>query len=210
MKKITITLENEDGQQIMNMSASLKTELVLLDLGLHTEHSSHLLTSLRQWTDAPVMVLTLQGDALNTPAKYENGYKSAALPKEHHVNGNIPATAFARPVMTNGQQILSNGPIRMDLLRHEVSVDGKKVSLTPREYHLLQCFLNNQGRLLAHREILSEVWGPEHVKDTQYLRVYIGQLRNKLDVKPGLGKLIVAEAGIGYRMDKSPAASYAA
>jgi two-component system KDP operon response regulator KdpE len=92
----------------------------------------------------------------------------------------------------------------MDLVRHEVYIHGQKVPFTPKEYDLLRYFIVNSGRMLTHKQILKEVWGVAHTEDTQYLRVYIGQVREKLDTYPGLGKIIVSEAGIGYRMDIMP------
>jgi two-component system KDP operon response regulator KdpE len=89
----------------------------------------------------------------------------------------------------------------MDLVRHEVFIDGERVGFTPKEYDLLRYFLVNRGRMLTHKQILKEVWGPAHLEDTQYLRVYIGQVRDKLETREGLGKSIVSESGIGYRMD---------
>ncbi len=91
--------------------------------------------------------------------------------------------------------------IRMDLIRHEVFVDGKKALLTPKEYELLRYFMSNRGRMLTHRQILNEVWGPAHANDTQYLRVYVGQVREKLEVDPSKPQLIVTEPGVGYRME---------
>ncbi len=89
----------------------------------------------------------------------------------------------------------------MDMVRHEVYIDGERVAFTPKEYDLLRYFLINRGRMLTHKQILKEVWGPAHLEDTQYLRVYIGQVREKLETREGLGKAIVSESGIGYRLD---------
>jgi two-component system KDP operon response regulator KdpE len=89
----------------------------------------------------------------------------------------------------------------MNLVRHEVYINDEKVPFTPKEYDLLRYFMVNLGRMLTHKQILKQVWGNAHADDTQYLRVYIGQVRAKLEKCPGLGELIISEAGIGYRMD---------
>ena len=113
----------------------------------------------------------------------------------------IKANLRKSAVKQAGEPELVNGGLRMDLMRHEAFLDGEKIMLTPKEYKLLRFFMINRGRMLTHKQILKEVWGPAHLEDTQYLRVYIGQVRDKLETKPGLGKSIVSESGIGYRMD---------
>ena len=89
----------------------------------------------------------------------------------------------------------------MDLVRHEVFFNDNKLALTPKEYDLLRYFIINRGKMLTHRQLLKEVWGPAHSDDMQYLRVYIGQIREKLEDNPAAPKLIITEPGIGYRME---------
>jgi len=89
----------------------------------------------------------------------------------------------------------------MDLVRHEVFCNDEKIALTPKEYDLLRYLMVNRGKMLTHRQILGEVWGTAHRDDTQYLRVYIGQLREKLEEYAPLNDLIVTEPGVGYRME---------
>lgn len=96
---------------------------------------------------------------------------------------------------------LSNGPLRIDLVRHEVFLDDKLVAFTPKEYNLLRYLITNCGKMLSHRDILTEVWGAAHSTDTQYLRVFIGQIREKIEKNPAAPKIITTELGIGYRME---------
>jgi len=99
-----------------------------------------------------------------------------------------------------GTPEIQNGGIKIDLVKHEVLLEGEKIALSPKEYELLRYFIVNKGKMLTHRQILKEVWGPAHVDDTQYLRVYVGQLREKIkDVESQ--RYITTEAGIGYRME---------
>jgi two-component system KDP operon response regulator KdpE len=102
----------------------------------------------------------------------------------------------------SGSANINNGYIEMDLLKHEVKVGGEVVSLSPKEYDLLKYFINNMGKMLTQKQILKEVWGPAHGEDSQYLRVYIGQLRQKIEPNPEKPTYIITEPGIGYRMDK--------
>jgi two-component system KDP operon response regulator KdpE len=100
-----------------------------------------------------------------------------------------------------GEPELTNGELRMDLVRHEVFLRGEKVSFTPKEYALLRYFMVNRGKMLTHKDILREVWGKAHAEDTQYLRTFIGQIRDKIEKDPANPSIILTEPGIGYRME---------
>jgi two-component system KDP operon response regulator KdpE len=97
--------------------------------------------------------------------------------------------------------VLALGPLRIDMVTRRVSVDGREVHLTPTEYRLLQMLARNAGRVLTHQQLLKEVWGPARVGQTQYLHVYMGHLRNKLEADPARPKLLITEPGVGYRID---------
>ena len=92
------------------------------------------------------------------------------------------------------------GPLDIDILAHRVTRDGEPVKLTPKEFDLLALLVRNAGRVLTHRQILTAIWGPAHTEDLQYLRVFIGQLRQKLEATPDTPQLILTEPGIGYRL----------
>jgi two-component system KDP operon response regulator KdpE len=106
-------------------------------------------------------------------------------------------------VHETGEPEIVNGLLRIDLVRHEVFLNDELLPFTPKEYNLLRYFMKHQGKMLSHREILKAVWGDGHIEDTQYLRVFIGQIREKIEKNPSIPKLIVTEAGIGYRMETS-------
>ncbi len=195
--------ESESGKQALRMAASVKPDLILLDLGLPDMDGKEVLSALRQWSHVPIIVLTVRSEdeevaeALNLGADDYITKPFNADVLLARINANLRKWS----VREVGEPDIINGPIRMDLVRHEVFVDGEKIAFTPKEYDLLRYLLINRGRMLTHKQILKEVWGPAHVEDTQYLRVYIGQTRRKLEVKPGLSKLIISEAAIGYRME---------
>ena len=196
-------IESETGKQAIRMAASIKPDLILLDLGLPDMDGKEVVKALREWSHVPIVVLTVRSEdsevaeALNIGA---DDYVTKPFNAEvllARINSNL-RKATVREV---GEPDVVNGPIRMDLVRHEVFIDAERVAFTPKEYDLLRYFLVNRGKMLTHKQILKEIWGAAHVEDTQYLRVYIGQLREKLEAHPGLSKLIVSEAGVGYRMD---------
>jgi two-component system KDP operon response regulator KdpE len=202
-------VESDCGKQGIRMAASVRPNLILLDLGLPDMDGKEVIQNLREWTQVPIIVLTVRSSeeelvaALNMGADDYITKPFGADALLARINANLRKSV----VREAGEPELSNGPIRMDLVRHEVHIGGEKVAFTPKEYDLLRYFLINCGRMLTRRQILKEVWGPAHVEDTQYLRVYIGQVRDKLEVIPDLKKIIVSEAGIGYRMDVIEAAA---
>jgi two-component system KDP operon response regulator KdpE len=205
-------VESDSGKQAIRMAASVKPDLILLDLGLPDIDGKEVVSALREWSNVPIIVLTVRSDdaeivkALNLGA---NDYLTKPFNVEvllARINANLRKAAISEV----GEPSISNGPIRMDLVSHEVFIDDNKISFTPKEYDLLRYLLVNKGRMITHKQILKEVWGAAHVEDTQYLRVYIGQVRDKLEAKKDLGKIIISEAGVGYRMDNFNVESKAA
>ncbi len=196
-------LEADCGKAALRVAVSAKPDLIVLDLGLGDMDGVDVIKSLRQFSNVPIVVLTARNDDQQTVVALNAGaddyvtkpFRAEVLLARINANLRPSKTTTEAPVT------LENGPIRVDPVRHEVFVNEARIALTPKEFNLLQVFLVNKGRMLTHKHILKEVWGPAHTDDTQYLRVYIGQLREKLEVQPGLGKSIVSESGIGYRMD---------
>jgi two-component system KDP operon response regulator KdpE len=116
----------------------------------------------------------------------------------------INASLRSSAVRETGKTELCNGMIRMDLVRHEVFVNETLTDFTPKEYDLLRYFIVNRGKMLTHRDILKTVWGAAHIDDTTYLRVYIGQIREKIRDGQDSPMLITTKQGIGYRMEILP------
>jgi two-component system, OmpR family, KDP operon response regulator KdpE len=195
--------ECESGRQAVRMSVSVRPDLMLLDLGLPDMDGKEVIEKIRSWSNMPILVLTARAEDTNAAEVLNMGaddYITKPFSAEVLL-ARIHANLRKWAVKEIGEPDIVYGPIKMDLVRHEVFIDENKVSFTPKEYDLLRFFMVNRGRMLTHKQILKEVWGPAHVDDTQYLRVYVGQVRDKLEVRSGLGKSIVSESGIGYRMD---------
>ena len=195
--------EGESGRQAVRMSVSVKPDVILLDLGLPDMDGKNVITEIRQWSQVPIIILSVRsGDeemaaALNLGADdyIVKPFNAAVLLAR--INANLRKAT----VKEAGEPELTNGPVRMDLVRHEVFLHDEKIALTPKEYELLRYFMINRGKMLTHRQILNEVWGPAHSEDTQYLRVYIGQVRDKIEVNPSKPQMIITEPGVGYRME---------
>ncbi|MFY9287422.1 MAG: response regulator transcription factor [Alphaproteobacteria bacterium] len=195
--------ESDCGKQAVRMSASVKPDLILLDLGLPDIDGKEVITEVRQWSQVPIIVLSVRAFDEEVIAALDAGADDYII-KPFNAGvliARIKANLRKAIVREGGEPELLNGALRMDLVRHEAFLNGEKIALTPKEYELVRYFMINRGRMLTHKQILNEVWGPAHSEDTQYLRVYVGQVREKLEKDPSNPQLIVTEPGVGYRME---------
>lgn len=196
-------VECDSGREGVWLAASVKPDLMLLDLGLPDMDGKEVIKGVREWSQMPIIICSVRNDDKEMVRALDLGaddyitkpFSPEVLLARIHANLRKAATQQA------GEPELTNGRIRMNLVRHEVWIDGDKVVFTPKEYDLLRYLLIHRGKMLTHRQILSEVWGIAHTEDMQYLRVYIGQLREKIEPNPGVSHYIVTEPGIGYRME---------
>ena len=195
--------ESESGKQAIRMSGSVKPDLILLDLGLPDMDGKEVIAQIRQWSQVPIVVLSVRAVDEEVVAALDAGADDYVV-KPFNADvlvARIRANLRKAIVREAGEPELVNGHVRMDLVRHEVYLNDEKITLTPKEYELLRFFMVNRGRMLTHKQILNEVWGPAHSEDTQYLRVYVGQVREKLESVPATPQLIITEPGVGYRME---------
>lgn len=216
-KVLTISLEGanykvvecDNGKEGVRLAVSVHPELILLDLGLPDIDGKEVITAIRQWAQIPIIICSVRNadeevvQALRAGADdyVVKPFNSEVLLARIHANLRKAVT------QETGEPTLTNGAITMDLMRHEVFMDGVKTLFTPKEYDLLRYLLVHRGKMLTHRQILREVWGEAHTDDMQYLRVYISQLREKIEPNPSQPIYIITEPGIGYRMESvnSPA-----
>ncbi|MBW8733463.1 MAG: response regulator transcription factor [Asticcacaulis sp.] len=195
--------EADCGKAALRQTISQKPDLILLDLGLPDLDGNEVIESIRKFSNVPIIVLTARTED-------QQVVKALTLGADDYVTkpfradillARIQANLRHRAPANDDTHTIENGPIRIDLDRHEVAINDELVAFTPKEFNLLNLFVTNKGKMITHKQILREVWGPQHVDDTQYLRVYIGQVRNKLEAAAGLGASITSESGIGYRME---------
>jgi len=204
--------ESTSGNEAIRLTASLKPDIVVLDLGLPDIDGTEVIKKIREWSQVPILVLSVRSQDDDIVIALDNGADDYVV-KPFSVDVLL---ARLRAVLRKsvreeaGASELSNGNLRMDLLRHEVRQNGEVLQLSPKEYELLRYFMTHKGRMLTHKQILKEVWGPAHADDTQYLRVYIGQLRQKIEPDPANSVYIINEPGIGYRMEEHKEAAEAA
>ena len=190
------------GKAALRQLVSAMPDLVMLDLGLPDMDGQDVIAAVRQFSQVPILVVS---------ARSENRQMVKALTKgaADYVTKPFRADVLLARIRANLREhvrpplgeLITNGPIQMDLARHVVTLSGRAVAFTPKEFELLKLFMTNKGKMLTHKHILRSVWGPSHADDTQYLRVYVGQVRRKLEAVPGLGRCIASESRVGYRMD---------
>ncbi|MFO0616288.1 MAG: response regulator [Polyangiaceae bacterium] len=177
-------------------------DVVLLDLGLPDGSGLDLTRTLRQWSKTPIIVISARGREDDKVEALDAGADDY-LTKPFGVKELLARIRVAlRHVGTlePDEPVITLGTLAVDLTRHEVRVDGAQQHLTPQEYKLLVYLLNHRGRVLTHRQILKDVWGAAHASQTHYLRVYMAQLRRKLERDPTRPRILLTEPGVGYRV----------
>jgi two-component system KDP operon response regulator KdpE len=182
-------------------------DAILLDLGLPDGDGLELVRRVREWSPVPVIVVSARGREEEKVAALDAGADDY-LPKPFGTKELLArlrvALRHARAVVAPGSPVLEVGPLRMDLDRHEASVDGRAVRLTPIEWRLLAFLATHAGKVLTHAQILREVWGPNASTQSHYVRVYMAELRKKLEEDPSRPRLLLTEPGVGYRLADAP------
>ncbi len=210
-KMMFILLNSEDykiieclaGKQASRLCLSTKPDLILLSLTLSDMEGKDVIISIREWSQVPIIVLTERTDDDDVIMALDCGANDYVIrPFNADVlMAKINVALRSKVVNEAGEPEITNGPLRIDLVKHQVFLNDERLGFTPKEYNLLRYFIVNRGRMLTHKEILKEVWGPAHGDDTQYLRVFIGQIRAKIEKDSILPPLITTEPGVGYRME---------
>lgn len=193
-------LEAENGQQGLTEIALRRPDVIVLDLGLPDMSGQEVLRRLREWSDVPVVILSVQDDEADKVEALEAGaddYVTKPFSTAELIARLRAAQRRARPA-TDSPIFRAHGLV-VDLATRSVSRAGEEVRLTATEYALLRLLVRHAGRILTHRHILCEVWGPNAEEHRQYLRVYITHLRQKIEADPAHPILIRTEPRIGYR-----------
>jgi two-component system KDP operon response regulator KdpE len=195
-----------DGQGALETAGRFRPEVVLLDLILPDLDGVKVCDEIRKESDVPIIVLSAVGDDARKVEALDRGaddYLTKPFSMDE-LKARI-RVALRRRSNQSVSSVLSAGPIGLDVDSHRVTVEGTEVHLTPREFELCRVLLENQGRVLTQRQVLSRVWGPEYADDRHILRTFVHQLRSKLSaVSPGAGSLIANDPGVGYRISVKP------
>ncbi len=206
---LAITLESNgyqvtqaaSGEEGIRQAAMDRPELIILDLGLPDMDGVAVLQRIREWSTVPIVVLSVR----NTEQDIVGCLNAGA--DDYLVKPFRTGELLARLRMAQRHRLpvqadkpLNFGPLTVDLSSRTVKKNGVPVKLTATEYSLLALFVRNAGKVLTHHYILEQVWGPTFAEETQYSRVYVGQLRKKLEDDPANPRLLLTESGIGYRL----------
>jgi two-component system KDP operon response regulator KdpE len=195
-------IEAANGQEAILRASTERPDVVILDLGLPDTDGMQVIRSLREWSAVPIIVLSVRGGETDKIAALDAGADDYVTKpfSMGELLARIRTSLRHRLAAQTDQPVFESGNLRVDLSKRQVVVDGREVRLTPTEYELLRVLVVQAGRVVTHQQLLREVWGPADVDQTQYLRVYVGQLRQKIETDPACPQHLLTEPGVGYRL----------
>ena len=194
-------LEAATGNEGIDEAIRRQPDAVLLDLGLPDLDGLAVLKRLREWTQVPVLVISVRAHEDDKITALDNGADDYIT--KPFSTGEVLARLRVirrRAQSPEAPAIFRSGPLKVDLTRRSVTVDGKRIKLTATEYSLLRLLVQHAGKVLTHNQILREIWGATETDKIGHLRVYVTYLREKLERNPAAPELIVTEPGVGYRL----------
>ena len=196
-------IEALTGESGLRHAANDQPDLVILDLGLPDIDGVQVTKRIREWSSIPIIVISARGKEQDKIVALDAGADDY-LTKPFGVGELMARVRVALRHISSadqqsGQSLFEQGDLRADLSRREVTVRGERVHLTPNEFRLLAVLIKNAGRVMTHQQLLREVWGPGSSDQSHYVRVYVNQLRQKIERDPARPELILTETGIGYR-----------
>ena len=196
-------VEAPSGREAIAQAATRAPDIVLLDLGLPDIDGFEVVRRIREWSAMPVIVLSARGQESDKIRALDAGaddYVTKPFAMGELLARMRAAMRHAARAGAEGESVLTFGELNVDLGRRRVSVAGAEVRLTPIEYRLLVALAQHAGRVLTHAQLLRQVWGPGYASQHHYLRVYMAQLRHKIERDPARPRLLLTEPGVGYRL----------
>ena len=193
--------EAADGQSALTAAAAARPDLIILDLGLPDMDGVEITRQLREWTQIPILIISVRGQENDKIAALDAGADDYVT-KPFGV-GELLArmrVALRHTIPATEEPVFVAGDLAVDLARREVRLGGREVQLTPTEYDLLRVLVTHAGKVLTHRQLLREVWGVGYEQETHMLRVNVSNLRRKLEPDPTRPRHIRTEPGVGYRL----------
>lgn len=196
-----ICIEAATGEEAMEKAALFKPDMLVVDLGLPDMDGKEVVRQLREWSQAPVLILTARDQE-------QEKIEALDLGADDYVTkpfGTGELLARIRVCLRRCEAqpqscVIQCGELCIDLARRRVTVEGRDVKLTPTEYDIMKVLGQNAGRVITHKQLLMRVWGDQYSEDIHYIRVYIGQIRRKIEKDPAQPRYIITESGIGYRL----------
>ena len=197
-----VLVEAETAQAGLRLAAEDPPDAIVLDLGLPDGDGLDVIASLREWTQTPVIVLSARGREADKVAALDGGADDY-LTKPFGVGELLARLRVAlrhAAASASPEPVCRVGELQIDLVKRQVRLGDEELRLTPTEYRLLTTLVRHIGKVVTHRQLLKEVWGPDSVQENQYLRVYMGQLRRKIERDAARPRYLLTEVGVGYRL----------
>lgn len=192
------------GAAALRAAAQTRPEVIVLDLGLPDIDGLEVLAGLRGWNDTPVIVLSARSDSAEKVAALDAGaddYVTKPFGMDEFLARLRAAVRRGAASADADEPVVETDSFTVDLAAKKVIKNGREIHLTPTEWGMLEMLVRNRGKLVGREELLKEVWGPSYAKETHYLRVYLAQLRRKLEDDPSRPRHLLTEAGMGYRFE---------
>jgi two-component system KDP operon response regulator KdpE len=192
----------QTGEEGLALAAADSPDIIILDLGLPDMDGVTVCAHLREWTDVPIIILSVRDkeeDKVKALDKGADDYLVKPFGIEELLARLRVALRHLAKSQGSHETVITSGDLEIDLARHVVTRGGEEVKLTATEFKLLAYLASHSGRVLTHQNILNEVWGPEYLNNVEYLRVFMSQLRRKLEANPKEPRYLLSEPGVGYR-----------
>jgi two-component system KDP operon response regulator KdpE len=199
-----VVFEADNGRQGIIEAGVRKPDLIILDLGLPDMEGVEVIRAVREWSAMPIIILSARSAEQSKIEALDAGADDY-LTKPFGLGELLARTRVAlrhwfRGPEQNPSGVFMTGNLQVDLMNRWVLINEEEVHLTPIQFRLLSVLVQNAGKVLTHRQILKDVWGPSHTENSHYLRIYMSQLRQKLEVDPTQPKYLLTESGVGYRL----------
>ena len=191
------------GQEGLNAVRSQKTHLLILDLGLPDMDGQEVIRRLRKGTEVPIIVLSARNRESDITQALDNGaddYLTKPFSTAELLSLIKALLRRVAKVPGGTQEVYQSGELRIELTKRRVFVRDQEIRVTPIEFNLLDVLVRHAGFVVTHRQLLEKVWGPSYVEHSHYLRIYMGQLRHKIEADPARPRYLLTEAGVGYRI----------
>lgn len=208
-----VVVEADTAANAIRILTVEKPELVILDLGLPDMDGLEVISRVREWSQVPILVLSIRADESDKIEALDRGaddYITKPFSMGELMARMRAALRHRQQAEGDSKPVVALGDITVDLSKRLVTRKGQPIKLSKKEYELLRVLVSHPGKVMTHQQLLREIWGEAYVEETQYLRVYVGQLRQKLEPDPSRPHLIVTESGVGYRLQTEDTAASSA
>jgi two-component system KDP operon response regulator KdpE len=195
-------LEAAAADEALRLATLGRPDLVVLDLGLPDRDGFEVLKTIRGWSRVPIFILSVHGRELEKVKAFEMGADDYITKPfgMAELLARVKAVLRRRLHEEVPEPVFSVGTLEVDLVRRMVRVDGADVRLSPKQYRLLQILVAHAGKVVTHHHLLKEIWGPAHLDDVQYLRIFVRKLRSRIEADPARPRYLLTELGVGYRL----------